>query len=157
MTTTTTISDKAREAYDWFETAERPDGESFVRTKSEAPEWVTELVQDAHGSEFLPDDWRYEAIRDCLGAIATDELDADDGPSEWADGYTAVYNGALLSWLSSNLNRIGYVDDAVAELGYSEDRGVMGAIALGQYMEAREVFELVHRGLEALVDEDEDA
>ena len=59
---------------------------------------------------------------------------------------------ALVEWLGSNLNRGGYCDEAVSELGFDEGRGVFGLLALGQYWEALEVFGLVVRALEGRAD-----
>jgi hypothetical protein len=148
MSDTLTIDDLSTEACGWFERAERPDGESFTRLKDGAPEWITDLVHDAHG-DFLPDDWRNDCIRAALGSIN----DGENDPHEFADGHADVYNDRLYAWLSSNVTRASYVDEAVEEFGYPSDRGISGAIAMGQYMEALEVFESVVRSLEARVDE----
>src|SRR6266516_1712460 len=119
---TTTLESLAREAAGWFETAERPDGESFTRTKDGTPEWVTDLVREAHGDDFLPDDWRYATISDALNFLA-DDGDPDDA-GEFADQAVDVYTGARFAWLASNLNRAGYVDEAVAEFGYDPESGI---------------------------------
>jgi hypothetical protein len=145
MTTETpTVETVANEASAWFETATRGDGETYTRTKDGCPEWVQELVYDAHG-DFGPDDWRYDCIRAAVDAIA-DGADEDD-PGEFADQHADVYTARGLAWLASNLNRVGYVDDAVSEYGYDEGRGIAGMVALGQYAEASEVFASVAQSL----------
>jgi hypothetical protein len=147
MTSATSIYEKAQEAYDWFETAERQEVESITRLKEGAPEWVTELVYRAHG-EFLPDDWRYVAIRAALGDIADNEPDdLDEYAAEWADGHVDVYNAARVQWLASNLNRAAYCDEAAAEFGLDEERGIFHLIGLGQYMEASEVYASIAESL----------
>jgi hypothetical protein len=147
MTSTTSVHEKAKEAYDWFERAERQDGESFIRVKQDAPEWVTQLVMNAHG-DFLPDDWRYDCIRAVLGDIADNEPDdLDEFAAEFADGQVDVYNGARTAWLASNLNRAAYCDEAAEEFGYDSEQGVFGLIGLGQYMEASEVYAAVVESL----------
>jgi hypothetical protein len=158
-TTTTTFAAKAGEAYDWLETATRDDGESYVRTKDDAPEWVTRLVHEAHG-DFLPDDWRYECVRAALGFIHDNdygEAEAEDYSSDFADEQVDTYNAARLKWLESNLNRHGYVNEAVEELGYPSDEGILHAIGMGQYLEGREVFDSVVASLRELVEEDDEA
>lgn len=164
-TETATIQTLAGEACGWFETAYRgdtgKDEDRYTRTKDDAPEWVRELVQSAHGDMF-PDDWRYDAIRSALGSIHDDGdsySDPSDHEHEWADGYVDVYTSARYAWLASNLTRQGYIDDAVSDLGIEPTSDVAQMIGYGQYVEAREVFASVVAQLEArleAVEEDED-
>lgn len=144
-----TLEELAGEAAAWFETGKREGRDEhvdayFVRLKEGAPEWLRDLVHDAHG-DLLPDDWRYSCIRSALDSIA----DGNDDAGEFADSEADVYNAPLTAWLSSNLSRGGYVDEAIEEFGYPGDRGIFGAIAMGQYMEATEVFGSVYASLES--------
>jgi hypothetical protein len=145
------LQETAREASGWFETATREDGSRFVRTKDGAPEWVKDLVHEAHG-DFLPDDWRYNVIQDALLWIA-DSDDPEDSAGEFADGAVDVYTGARLAWLASNLTRPGYVDEAREEFGADTDSDITEQIGLGQYMEASEVYGLVLQALETVTEE----
>src|SRR5438067_880220 len=152
-----TIQELARNAGSCFERGTRPDGESFTRVKDGSPEWVSELVREAHGDDFLPDDWRYEHVHSALEFIAEAE-DAEDGRAEFADSAVDVYTGGLFSWLSSNMRRQSYVDEATEEFGPADS--VADSIARGQYLEASEVYGLVLGFLEQRaedVDEDEAA
>lgn len=144
-TTPTTIEELAAEAAGYFETAERADGSSFVRTKDNRPDWLTELIYEAHG-DLLPDDWRYACISAALDFIE-EGCDPDDGPSEFADGHVDVYTHARLAWLSSNLTRPGYVDEARSEGLTSSETDIVEAIGVGQYLEAQEVFASVYQSL----------
>ncbi len=137
-----TIHELAQEAYASFERAERADGTPFTRTRDNAPEWVSDLVREAHGG-MLPDDWRYETIREACGAIdeAGADADTDDLQHEFADGVD-VYTSDLLAWLGSHGGRQGYCDDAARELG-AEDDTIDQRIMLGQFAERYEVFDLV--------------
>jgi len=141
-----TIQDKAREAYEWFETATRDDGSSYVRTKDGRPEWVQDLVFTAHG-EFMPDDWRYRKIMEALEFIA-DNDDPEDTSYEFADGAVDVYTSARLAWLASNLNRASYCDEAIENGMVDAKAGVIEIIGAGQYEEAGEIFGLVLSELE---------
>jgi hypothetical protein len=145
--TITTVQEAAEIAYDWFETARRNPDESesaFVRVKDGAPEWVTDLVREAHG-DFLPDDWRYEVIRNAVEWIRDND---EQESGEFADDQVDVYTGARLVWLSSNLRRASYVDEAISEFGFDTERGIIDMIGLGQYFEAQEVFGSVLSSLE---------
>jgi hypothetical protein len=94
---------------------------------------------------MLPDDYRYKYIVDALNAFS--EYDnADEAIDEVeADPYTKD----LLDWLSSHSYRVAYADDAVKEIGYSEDGGIMQAAALGQIAEKHEVYQSVLASLQA--------
>lgn len=145
------VREIAVEASRWFETATRgDDGATFVRVKDGAPDWVTDLVHEAHG-EMLPDDWRYQLAADAAEAIA----DGTDDPGEFADGHVDVYTFDRFAWLSSHLARQGYVDTAAEEFGLPADGdfSVVDAIGRGQYVEAGEVFGLVLAFLERRADE----
>lgn len=156
---TVTISALAAEAYAALETRTRDDGERFTTSKDDAPEWVKDLVYTAHG-DFPPEDWRYDCIHSALSHIADsgadDADDLDDAAHEFADGHVDVYTGARLQWLASNLDRPGYVDDAVAQMG-AADLDTTERIGLGQYAESLEVFESVRRSLADRMDDVQDA
>lgn len=140
------IAALAGEAYDAFEHKTRDNGDAFTCLKDDAPEWVHDLVREAHGDMF-PDDWRYAAIRSALGAIHDAEpSDLDDYASEWADSNVDTYNGSRAHWLASNLSRAGYVDEAVEDFGHHE-YGVYGDIGLGQYRESEEIFQSIAQSL----------
>lgn len=144
-----TLQELATEAAGWFEGATRDNGETYRRLKDGRPEWVYELVREAHG-EMFPDDWRYSAIEDALERLA--EEDEDDARDSFTDRAVDVYTGARLKWLASDLRRPGYCDDAVEELGAYEG-GLVGLVGLGQYYEAGELFGLVLQALEQRLDE----
>lgn len=100
---TPTIQELAREAARCFERARREtiatsaDGSdrethSYLRVREGSPDWVRELVRDAHGDDFLPDDWRYLMIAgalDAIGEAGDDEL--DDVDHSYADGAASIY------------------------------------------------------------------
>lgn len=145
----------AAEAARCFETATRYSGEPYVRTTDDAPEWVGGLVRHAHGN-FMPDDWRYKCIRDALDFIA-ESTEAElaelvDLAHDFADR-ADVYNADLLRWVASSLRRMGYVDEAMQEHG-AQSLGI--ALQQGQYLERREVCELVLDALRERLDEIED-
>lgn len=131
----------AAEAFEWFETATRPNGEDYVRRSDGAPEWVADLVYAAHGGDsayLLPDDYRYAFIRDALEALA----DADGYMDAAAEGLPeTVYTSELLAWVGSSARRIA-ISDAVAEdLGI---RGIFNTLQSGERAERLEVLTLVH-------------
>jgi hypothetical protein len=149
------VQNLAREASSYFERALRDENDpdsGYVRTKKDTPEWVTNVIYEAHAG-MLPDDWRYDQIENALDVIA-DSDDPDDARGEFADGAVDVYNSDRIAWLASHGNRQSYCDDAASEFG-SESRDVIEMIGLGQYYEAGEIYGLVLQALEARTDDDE--
>lgn len=144
-----TLAEIAGEAYEHFESRERGE-DKIITTKDDAPEWVSDLVREAHG-DFLPNDWRYDCIYAAIGHVhdsgAEDDSDLDDVAHEFCDGYVDVYTHARLQWLASSLNRMAYCDEAVEEGLIGSDASIAERVGLGQYMEAREIFASVQRSL----------
>lgn len=149
-----TLQEVAAEAYECFEWATRskhPDyvhshdeeGTKYVRLKSGTPQWVKDMVYEAH-NDMMVDDWRYACIMAACERIADEGADIS---AEFADSQVDVYTNARIEWLASSVHRHGYVDDAVENFGHSTD-GVIGDIGMGQYEEAGEVFGLVCSALE---------
>lgn len=150
-----TLQELAREAYDAFESAERPNGDTFYRVQHGAPQWVSDLTREAHdGGEILPDDWRYECVMDACSYLADAEGEPDDWAHEFADGKIDVYTAARFDWLASSLRRQGYCDEAVSEGLVDEGASLEHRVGVGQYEEASEVFHAVRAYLETMADED---
>jgi hypothetical protein len=114
-----------------FEARTRADGLStFWTTRDDAPDWVTDIVRDAHAGA-MPCDWRYDKIADLaheLGQVADpDAMDA----MEWADRAADVYTSDLLKWLADVTYALEAVDEAATEWGM-DTRGVLEMIMAGQ-------------------------
>ena len=82
-----------------FEPRTRDDGSTFWACRDDAPEWVSDIVRDAHDGAF-PCDWRYDKIADLAHDIGqiTDPDDIDAW--EWAEQAADVYTARLIAWLS---------------------------------------------------------
>jgi hypothetical protein len=106
-----------------------------------APDWFTDLCHHAHGG-MLPDDWRYEFIRDALGAL---EDGADEDRLDLDGLYP--YGADRLGWLASHLDRPGYCDEAARDQG-GPPADILALVAWGMDRELREVFGLVRFRLE---------
>ena len=117
----------------------------FVALLDGSPDWVSELVREAHG-DMLPDDWRYASIESALDWIA-DANDPEDEQYEWADENVDVYHRGRLAWLASDASRPSYCDDATSEMGDYAPNGILDRIGLGQHQESCEVFASVLRSL----------
>jgi len=146
---TKTIQSLAKQLYSHTETKIRDSGEEFITLSEDAPDWAIDIVRAAHG-EFLPDDWRYNFIAESCQTIIEYEDDLDSGRESLQPD---VYNGELLKWLSSNLLRPSYVDEAVSEYSVTtKDFSIMQVIAWGQLKEKEEVFTQLFLALEQLAE-----
>jgi hypothetical protein len=112
-----------------FEPRTRDDGSTFWTTRDDAPEWVSDIVRDAHDGAF-PCDWRYDKIADLAHDIGQAADPDDIDATEWADRAADVYNADLIRWLSI-AGAVDAVDMAAEEWGM-DTRGVMQSIVTGQ-------------------------
>lgn len=145
-----TLSELAGYCYDWFERFTRDDdGPTLYRLRDGAPEWLTDdMIRPAHG-DMLPDDHKYEMIATLLGAIHDsgaedeEEFTHDGSDHDACESCVSHDRHDRYAWLSSNLSRVGYVEEFYAEFGGegSTDPGELAA--RGWYMEAREVLSYV--------------
>jgi hypothetical protein len=153
-----TLSELAGYAYGWFETAERTGGETFVRLRDGAPEWISDLVTRAHG-DMLPDDHKYQMIKTTLGGIHDsgaddrDSLEHDGGHDYINESCVSPYTGSRLAWLSSNLSRVGYIEEFYEEFGGEGSRDPGELAGQGWYMEACEVYSYVVASLAERLEE----
>lgn len=111
--------------HEHFTRQTRDDGVSYVTLADEHPDWLYDAVHAAHDDE-LPNDWRYATCRSIAEMIDDGTTDA----AEIADALTDVYNANLLAWVSDNLGRMAYVDEALAEGSYDT---LAGALMAGQF------------------------
>ncbi len=143
------IADKAAEFLDHFQCIKVDRSEEEIYTlKDQAPPSLKDLVREAHG-DFLPDDFRYETIQDALCALSDGLEDLDEVRLE-AD----IYHHDLLKWLSSNLKRIAYCDEAKEEFGLQEV-DLMTLITYGQLREKEEILASVRESLIQICEEEE--
>lgn len=135
----------AERAKDFFEVKTRGEGreaESFYKLADRHPTWVYDMVYAVHDKgEWFPDDIKYDYIVAALDLIE-DGVDPDEPQIE-----PDVYNSDLIKWLASNGTRTTYVDEAVSDFGWSDNQGIIGALANGQQREREEVFHRVHEAL----------
>lgn len=116
-----------------------------VALKDGAPEWVQDMVYEAHDG-MLPDDYKYEFAQEAVDAIA----DADDVEDVRLEG--DVYVSDLLAWLNTNVCRMAYCDEACEEYGLEAATDLETRMRVGQEAEKAEVLGIVLRCLEERAD-----
>lgn len=145
MTQLQKLADEVRGHFKTFRRGD--DKEDHWSLKDDAPEWIRDDVcYEAHGS-MMPDDHKYAFIVEALDALAENE-DPDDIDLE-AD----IYNADLLKWVSSHLERAGYVEEAIEESG-GEHPGFFESLMMGQAAEKREVLYSVRQSLEKRIEDE---
>ena len=92
----------------------------------------------------MPDDYKYEFIKESLENIFEAETDFEDIQME-AD----VYTKDLLNWLASNTNRVCYMEEAIEYTNEFEQ--FTNHLMAAQSLEKQEVLGLVLTALEKLV------
>jgi hypothetical protein len=132
---------------DYFEVRKRDNDAAYTCLVDEAPAWLYDAVQAAHGDE-LPNDWRYATCAAIVEALE----DQGDGDGV-ADSLVDVYTYNLLTWLSDNLSRTGYVDEALAEDVWDKSNGVAGLIGAGQYLAICEMVDVLVEAIAENVDD----
>lgn len=99
-----------------FETCSRDDGSEFLKLSSVSPEWMTEAVKAAHDDE-LPNESRYELIRDCLQALSDDGVESQgealESSLELSIDLLPTHTSELLRWFSDMPRRLGDCDEAL--------------------------------------------
>lgn len=147
-----TIQDLANKMLEQFETKGREGGGTFQTLKDAAPDWMTDVCREAH-DDFLPDDFIYSVIVDSLEALTNYDDESEARDSLEPD----IYNRDLLAWVSSNLHRAGYVNDAVSEgMVDLTSFDLFSALQAGQIQEKQVIFDGVVRALTDKLDEVED-
>ncbi len=141
MTTTNSIN--------WFVTAgtlraaftrdKRDDGSTFwCLTDRADQDDLVDWVRDLHDDE-LPNDWRYETIvRICdylcdLTETIDSQSDAHDIAFGAADSITSIYTAELCEWLSNNIGRLSYIDDAQEEGLIPAEADTFKRLQIGQF------------------------
>jgi hypothetical protein len=137
----------AREMSGRFTRRTREDGTSYTTLTDESPEWMRDVVYDAHAGMF-PDDHRYDLIAAAVEHIA-DRADWDDSQHEFADSQVSVYDHDVVEWFASHGARRDYCEQANDDYGPS-DGTIVEAMQRGQYVEACEVIARVAFVLEGL-------
>jgi hypothetical protein len=111
-----TLSHTAALLLSSLETAERSNGSPFLRLSSSAPSWASSVIREAHLSE-LPNDSRYELIRDALSALSdgafSDEEEALDSLLELSLDLVPCATSELLKWFADDVSRLSSCDEAL--------------------------------------------
>ena len=136
-----------------FTTGTREGGETYTRQKEGTPEWMFDIVRDAHDG-MMPNDQSYSLIlavvNDIHDMLSYDpENDLDDVRHERIDSLIPIYNTDRTAWLASHLHRAEYVNEARenmgGRLGHADD--IFSLLAYGIEIELGNIWAAVERGL----------
>jgi hypothetical protein len=127
----------------------RTNGDIFFTHASDGDDLMSVIHAGHDDQNILPDDYRYQFIKDALDAIAeTDDIESAMESACDPD----VYSRELTGWLHSSVGRLEYVTEAVKSFG--ADTGFQ-ILANAQYLERQEVFYQVISALKKLVESGE--
>jgi len=124
----------------------RPDGSVIVVKRSDAPDWVADIVYSVHQAlrDSLPNDFIYQAVSDAADRIGDDGEDASPEPD--------YLNHELYGWLAEYPGASEYVDQAVEDYGWPASGGIFEAVQRGQ---AEWLAEVVQATIAALEEEED--
>lgn len=153
MTTKTKRQIAADELATAFTTMTRIDGMVIVICKPDAPDWITDAVQEAHGG-MMPDDMRYKMIRslaaDISEALAYNaDADLSYEASEHCDSAVSCYHSDRFAWLASHNSRADYCDEAREEGMVADDATLSDRVAAGWYRECEEIWHSLAASVDA--------
>lgn len=137
-----TIQELAREYANLFCCGKRLNGDNYLFIEEKNTK-LLDLIHQFHKG-LMPDDYIYQFTYEALEAIA--EHDNIDNICLEAD----IYNNDLLKWVSSNLIRADYVDQAVEDYVYKD---FYTALSMGQSKEKEEILILVRNKLESILED----
>lgn len=127
--------------------AYRADGTPYVTHKDQSP--YQDLYMHPH-NHMLPDDYRYQMIRDIISGLSEYLSDMSDDITDITDIDTyeileyinvPTYTNDLLNWLSSRNDRYDYVDLAISMYGKQDT--IIDDIRYGYIYELNEVLDLI--------------
>ncbi len=147
-----TLESIASEASKFFVRKEREDKTPYYCCKDDTPDWIHDLVSEAHGGK-LPDDYIYNWIDSALSNIATGDM-TEDNLFEYADREIDCYTPDLTSWLNSRCDRVYYLTQAIKERGATDG---FQALTLAQFEEIWEVFQSVLNSIQKRLEEEVNA
>ena len=128
----------------------------IVVRKTGIKESDNDIIRGFHGTDFMPDDFRFSTINTLLLTMIDYEIDSldkiEDVRFEIIENTIDVYNIDLLNWLASNLKRVEYCDEALNS-GFCTnegDRSLIDTIRAGQHLEIDEILNNIISHLETL-------
>jgi len=128
--------------YNSFDVKTRTNGEKFVCQQDDTSEELQDACRDIHGTDFLPDDFRYNAIADLCCRMLDYEFETIDDLREYEheiiDSQVDISTYNLTQWLGSHNFRPSYCDEAM-EMGVGNN-SITNILRCGQYLELQELF-----------------
>ena len=144
-----TLPELAKEAQGCLTTSTRDDGAAFIHMTDERPDWVFEMIYEAHDGK-LQNDWSYKLIEAALETLAEGCVDE---PYEFAEGFSnSLCNNELANWMGSHGERWDLCDAALQEFDHSQ---IANVISRAFEEEASDVYMRVQGALEAQTEEED--
>lgn len=137
-----------------LEQDERDNGETFVRLAEGSPQWMTDVIHEAHGDK-LPDDTTYRFIQRVADHLV-DDLEEDGDEEDATEALRTiepdVYTSDLTAWLHARNDHVFYLSEASSEFGPMDG---FQLLSVAQQMHIQEVGDALIRALVERVDDPE--
>ena len=154
-----TIQTKIQNYINEFETKQRDDGTSYTYLKDIKSENGAKLYNALHKfNGSYPSNETCSTCLSCLENIIEyfnweddDEIKLEklrDISSEIVDGMVDIYYSNILKWLSSDLNNVYYITQALEEFGEGEFKDGFRLLSTAQYLYIDEIMQEVINLLE---------
>lgn len=117
-----------------------------------------DLFREIHGTDILPDDFRYSMISRLLDRLQEYDFESVDDlrnrglDHEIIDSLVDVYTGHLTDWLASHNCRVDFCNEATEE-GLTSGSDIINTIQCGQYKEIEMIMNNILSYLENLNNE----
>jgi len=149
-----TVITLAKELQEYLTRSTREDDTTYVHLKDGYPQWMKDVIREAHGDR-LPDDDVYERIEDIIDTLSDIDDDAsEDEIQERIDGIEPdVYTSDLTEWLNARNDNVYYLTEALEEM---EIKDGFQLLAYAQSIYIREIANTLISELQKLVDEQEE-
>lgn len=148
------IREKAEELYLFFETRTVND-KSFITLRDDTPDWARQVIFTAHDA-MMPDDFRYQFIKDAVAAIA--DHPGRDAAREIIEDDQEIWNSTMSQWLSSHMSRWEYVDEILEERAMTRHvPKLFELLQHGMLREKLDTFELTWNALHETLERDKEA
>jgi hypothetical protein len=131
------------------------DRKIYHQKKPGDPQWIQDMIYACHYNGMLPDDFVFEQVFNLCSEIS--RLEPDDDPLD-IEVHADEYSHSLLKWVSSNLARADFVDDAIDDSHWGNERSdFFRYLGVAQEKEMQEILYTIINKLEERVDELQDS
>lgn len=132
-----------------FVTKTRDDGTEYTTLSDGAPEWLTEVVREAHDGS-LPNDWVYSECRAAFEAERDESTDVSDWVHEHSDSQVDIYTNALYQWAADlcGSSLFAAAEEEANGMGIADNASIEDRLKAIQYCAIARIAALIAQAVE---------